>query len=72
MLATSENHKCVIIQGNNNKLKPDIVFLYNGAKKGVDISDQMSSYYSCLRKTVKRYRKIVIGYVYIKLGYKMY
>lgn len=60
MLSTCENHTCTIIQGKNNKLKPDTVFFYNDAKKGVDLSDQMSSYYNCLRKTLKWYRKIII------------
>ncbi|CAK9826352.1 PiggyBac transposable element-derived protein 4 [Anthophora retusa] len=60
MLSTCENHMCKIIQGKNNKLKPDTVLFYNDAKKGVDLSDQMSSYYSSLRKTVKWYRKIII------------
>ncbi|CAK9829694.1 PiggyBac transposable element-derived protein 4 [Anthophora retusa] len=60
MLTTSRNHECVIIRGKNDKLKPNAVFSYNDAKKGVDLSDQMSSYYNCLRKTVKWYRKIVI------------
>ena len=31
---------------------------YNNAKKGVDISHQISSYYSCIRKTMKWYKKV--------------
>lgn len=38
--------------------KPQAVIDYNKAKKGVDISDQMSSYYTCLRKSVKWYKKV--------------
>ncbi|XP_076764971.1 uncharacterized protein LOC143431878 [Xylocopa sonorina] len=57
---TSSNHECVIIRSKNDKLKPNIVFSYTDAKKGVDLSDQMSLYCNCLRKTVKWYRKIVI------------
>lgn len=49
MLTTSKNHMCTIIRNN-----------YNTAKKGVDLSDQMTSHYSCLLKTVKWYRKIII------------
>ena len=34
------------------------VIEYNNAKKGVDISDQMSSYYTCIRKAIKWYKKV--------------
>nr|CAH7750024.1 unnamed protein product [Callosobruchus chinensis] len=45
----------------NRKIKknqPKCITDYNKAKKGVDISDQMSSYYTALRKGLKWYRKI--------------
>ena len=38
--------------------KPPSILDYNKAKKGVDVSDQLSSYYSVLRKSKKWYRKI--------------
>ena len=62
MLIIFRNHTCTIVWGKNNKLKPNTVFFffYNDAKKSVDLADQVSSYYSCLRKTVKWYRKIII------------
>lgn len=60
MLTTSNNHMCTVIQGTNYKIEPDAVFFYNNAKKDVDLSDQMASYYSCIQKTVKWYRKIII------------
>ena len=41
-------------------VKPKSVVDYNKTKKGLDISDQMSSYYTVLRKTKKWYRKIAI------------
>ncbi|KAG8238163.1 hypothetical protein J437_LFUL017999 [Ladona fulva] len=34
-------------------MKPKSVLAYNKAKKGVDDSDQMSSYYTCIRRTLK-------------------
>ncbi|XP_053997286.1 uncharacterized protein LOC128886413 [Hylaeus anthracinus] len=34
--------------------------LYNNEKKVVELSNQLSSYYSCLRKTIKWYQKIII------------
>lgn len=57
MLTTSKNHLCKFVQGTNGPVKPDAVFDYNIAKKGVDLSDQLSAYYSCLRKTIKWYKK---------------
>ncbi|XP_046666721.1 piggyBac transposable element-derived protein 4-like [Homalodisca vitripennis] len=39
-------------------LKPSAVLAYNGAKKGVDVSDQLSSYYTPLRKTIRWYMKV--------------
>jgi hypothetical protein len=38
--------------------KPDCVIQYNVAKKGVDLSDQLGSYYTSLRKGLKWYRKV--------------
>lgn len=35
--------------------KPQSVIDYNNAKKGIDYSDQMPSYYSVLRKGIKWY-----------------
>uniref|UniRef100_A0A1B6MGI3 PiggyBac transposable element-derived protein domain-containing protein n=1 Tax=Graphocephala atropunctata TaxID=36148 RepID=A0A1B6MGI3_9HEMI len=51
--------------GRNNRngtpvMKPKCVLAYNAAKKGVDISDQLSSYYSPLRKTTKWYKKVAV------------
>lgn len=60
MLTTREDHSCKIIEGPKGKLKPDLVFDYNNIKKGVDISDQLGSYYNVSRKTLKWYRKIAL------------
>ena len=40
--------------------KPECVLDYNNAKKGVDVSDQMTSYYTALRKSLKWHRKVAI------------
>ncbi|XP_003740690.1 piggyBac transposable element-derived protein 4-like [Galendromus occidentalis] len=41
------------------KVKPLAVIEYNKAKQGVDISDQLASFYSPLRKTIRWYHKVV-------------
>lgn len=40
-------------------VKPVAVIAYNKAKKGVDLSDQLSSYYTSLRKSIKWYKKVM-------------
>lgn len=64
MITTVPSHSDKLIPtGRKNRkgeeiLKPSPVIYYNKAKKGVDMSDQMSSYYTSLRKTIKWYRKV--------------
>lgn len=66
MLSTRpEDSANLIPTGKNNRagvpiLKPTAVVAYNKAKKGVDISDQLSSYYTPLRKTSKWYKKVAV------------
>lgn len=45
------------------KYKPKAILDYNKGKGSVDMSDQMSSYSTALRKTVKWYRKVAIEMV---------
>lgn len=56
MISSFPNHTDTIVrtgkQNRNELIKPPAIIAYNRAKKGVDISDQMSSYYTCLRKTI--------------------
>ncbi|KAJ2941446.1 hypothetical protein O0L34_g3663 [Tuta absoluta] len=66
MLSTCNNHTGALVpkphrwRPNTVAEKPDSVLDYNNAKKGVDVSDQMASYYTSLRKTLKWYRKLII------------
>ena len=39
-------------------LKPEVILAYNKGKVGIDLSDQMGSYATTLRKGVKWYRKL--------------
>lgn len=47
-------------RANQPIMKPSSVIAYNKAKKGVDVSDQLSAYYTPLRKTLKWYKKLAI------------
>nr|CAH7726467.1 unnamed protein product [Callosobruchus chinensis] len=44
-------------------LKPKYIIDYNKAPKGIDISDQISSYYTALRKGLKWYRKTAFEFL---------
>lgn len=64
MLSTKHSAEfATIIKKGKPVTKPKVVFEYNKAKAAVDMSDQMSSYSSPLRKTVKWYRKLAIELV---------
>lgn len=39
--------------------KPSAIIEYNAGKDGIDLSDQMGSYFSPLRKTIKWYHKVM-------------
>lgn len=65
MLTTDPSHTAVTEEtGKQNRkgdavAKPRCVTDYNKAKKGVDYSDQMSSYHTVLRRGLKWYRKVM-------------
>ena len=50
-------------RNGENIMKPPSVLAYNHAKKGVDVSDQLSAYYSVMRKSKKWYRKLAFELV---------
>ena len=43
---------------NEKVMKPEIIMNYNKRKQGIDIFDQMASYFTPLRKTIRWYHKI--------------
>lgn len=45
-------------------LKPKAIINYNKAKKGVDFNDQMISYHSILRKSLKWYRILAFEFLF--------
>jgi hypothetical protein len=66
MISTEVHHDSKLINtGKRNRkneaiMKPRCVLDYNSVKKGVDYSDQMSSYYTTLRKSLKWYKKVAL------------
>lgn len=66
MITTEKEHDILLYDsGKRNKKgemtkKPKVILDYNEAKKGVDLSDQMASYYDSRRKTIKWYKKIAL------------
>nr|CAH7752331.1 unnamed protein product [Callosobruchus chinensis] len=65
MISTKHTHETVIVHKRTGDVeKPVAVIEYNKAKSSIDLSDQMASYHSALRKTVKWYRKIAIELIF--------
>lgn len=46
--------------GYQPKLKPKAVLYYNDRKKGIDVADQLSSYYDLKTKSLAWYKKIAL------------
>lgn len=71
MITTCKDHEDKVIDtGKKRKitgepiLKPKCVIMYNNTKKGVDYSDQMTSYYSSLKRGLKWYRKLMMSILF--------
>jgi hypothetical protein len=55
MLSTCHGNNLMETKKDRNGspiMKPEVIQDYNKAKQGIDLSDQMSSYYTCLRKSL--------------------
>ncbi|XP_064598479.1 piggyBac transposable element-derived protein 4-like [Liolophura sinensis] len=68
-ITNMHNMKMVNVTNRNQKVsqKPNIVRDYNNGMSGIDRSDQMLSYYSALRKTIRWYKKIGLHVLEIML-----
>ncbi|XP_022197351.1 piggyBac transposable element-derived protein 4-like [Nilaparvata lugens] len=44
--------------------KPAAILEYNKGKQGIDVSDQMASYFSPLRKTIRWYHKVAFEFMF--------
>lgn len=71
MLTTCKDHDDNLIDTGKKKRgtdecikKPGCVLLYNKTKKGIDFSDQMSSYYTTLKRGIKWWRKVVMELIF--------
>lgn len=66
LLSTKHNDEIVDVCGKNGVVvrKPKIVEDYNTAKAFIDLSDQMSSYSTVLRRTIKWYRKVLFEVIF--------
>ena len=49
---------------NERIMKPQVVLDYNEGSIGTDLSDQLSSYYPCLRRTIKWYRMVAFDVLF--------
>ena len=62
VLCISNAHEPMLVATQNRhgeaKLKPNLIRDYNEGMSGIDRSDQMLSYHSALRKTIRWYKKI--------------
>ncbi|CAF1403143.1 unnamed protein product [Adineta ricciae] len=59
----------VIDTKNTNKLnerimEPQVILDYNEGKQDINLSDQLSSYYTCLRQSIKRYQKVAFQSIF--------
>lgn len=71
MITSCKNHDLKLItktrfrRGREEQIrKPECIFFYNDGKKGIDYSDQMSSYYSPLKKGKKWFRKLMMELIF--------
>ena len=70
MISTKPSHSAAIVDTgktnfeNEPIMKPQIVIDYNRGRQGTDLSDQLSAYYTCLRRSIKWYRKVAFELIF--------
>lgn len=62
MLTTKHTNTMVTVKSKNGaeRQKPEVIKDYNQNKSFIDLSDQIKAYSSCLRRSIKWYRKLAI------------
>ena len=62
MITTKPSHTTALVDirktmsSDERIVKPKVVLDYNKGRQGTDLSDQLSAYYACLRRSIKWYR----------------
>jgi hypothetical protein len=70
MISTKPSHSATLVDTektnkfNERITKPQVVLDYNQGKQGVDLSDQLSTYYTCLRRSKKWYHKVAFEMIF--------
>ena len=70
MISTRPSHSASVVDSgktnyrNQRIIKPQVVLDYNEGRQGTDLSDQLSTYYTCLRKSLKWYRKVAFELIF--------
>jgi hypothetical protein len=70
MISTRLSHSASVVDSgktnfqNKRIMKPQVVLDYNEGRQDTDLSDQLSAYHTCLRKSIKWYRKVAFELVF--------
>jgi hypothetical protein len=70
MISTRPSHSAVVVDTgktsfqNEPIMKPKVIVDYNKGRQGTDLSDQLSAYYTCLRRSIKWYRKVAFELIF--------
>ena len=70
MISTKPLHLADVIDSGKTNFrnepitKPKVVVDYNKGGQGTDLSDQLSAYYTCLRRSLKWYRKVAFELIF--------
>jgi len=63
VLTLSTKHEDTMVTVSRRRAtisKPATVLYYNQNKQGIDASDQMASYHTCLRRSIRWYHKVIV------------
>jgi Transposase IS4 len=70
MISTRPLHLTTVVDSgktnfqNKRIMKSQVVLDYNKERQGIDLSDQPSVYYTCLRRSIKWYRKVAFELIF--------